>query len=262
MSDLGKKEIMAAKDDVIEGEFDVIAEDEVSSDDDVLEAKFFKDEEDKSQENEENPKFCKTQAPHVGEEILEENEPYKYQAPPTSDKKENLTAEEQKFLHDRIMGRENAVNGNGEIIKLTNGMVLMDTVIEIGNELREFVGYEVKSDEVHLDEETATAIVLTAKEKGWDSIDVHGSDKEKELFTKIAQEHGLEVTNYQLPEVKKLTQDSKFLLEEKNPEEKNNTETVSDALASPKTNTSKFSEDKKGITAPPKRPSLPPPPKL
>lgn len=123
--------------------------------------------------------------------------------------KAKLTEEEQRFLHDRIMGRETAIDGSGATIQLANGTVLLDTVIEIGDELREFIGYKASS-EAKLDEETAMAIVLTAKEKGWDSVDVHGSDEEKELLAKIAQEHGLEVYNYQMPDMVAPTQDTSF----------------------------------------------------
>ncbi len=111
-----------------------------------------------------------------------------------------LTVEEQQQLKERVLGRTDAVDGGDVEIYLKDGSQIMDMKTEIGGSLVDFVGYKDKGGSRKMDADTALVIVLTAKDKGWDSINVHGSKQSKNMLAQVAMEHGLEVSNYKLPE--------------------------------------------------------------
>lgn len=105
-----------------------------------------------------------------------------------------VKAKKRLFNWDELLLK---ANGDQLIFRLPNGHKIYDSklVDPLSGQRYQFVGVPASAF-LRFTTEDAQAIVERAAEKGWSSIEVHGTEKHKNMLYRAAQEAGLKVDNY------------------------------------------------------------------
>ncbi|MBL1147984.1 MAG: hypothetical protein HND56_04180 [Pseudomonadota bacterium] len=119
----------------------------------------------------------------------------------TAQRMKRLEVQREKadqFIRDRMKNSEQTQKKNRIEYKFSGADGAEHTVFESqikkGNESTAFFGYYGKK----VDKEASLAAVLKAADAGLESVDVHGTEEQKEYLARLAHEHGLKVENYDM----------------------------------------------------------------
>ncbi|TNE28632.1 MAG: hypothetical protein EP349_07560 [Alphaproteobacteria bacterium] len=119
----------------------------------------------------------------------------------TAQRMKRLEVQREKadeFIRNRMKNSEQTKKKNRIEYKFSGADGAEHTVFESqikkGNESTSFFGYYGKK----VDKEASLAAVLKAADAGLESVDVHGTEEQKEYLARLAHEHGLKVANYDM----------------------------------------------------------------